>query len=331
MTPLARAWLRRISLGLPIAGLSVGAPLVLTLAACQCPGVTDEAHSFPITGDQAALLLDQDGRPIAAACRSLCTELARGTVVDGATTDGGLGTVPSNMLATPSTCEVVSVDAMLEARCHWSELPPCLAGRRPEGLEEVPLRAPTAGEWLARMAWMEAASVDAFEDLARELASFDAPRTLIESARAAAGDERRHAVAIGRLAITRGAVPTKPSRSAHPMRSLLAMAIDNAREGGVRETFGALLASHQASFARDVDVRMTMAAIARDEARHALLSDRIDAWVRPRVGSVALDQERSDAARALEATIATECDDESAAALGLPSLELQRNIIRALA
>ena len=331
MTPLARAWLRRISLGLPIVGLSVGAPFALTLSACHCPDDGDEVHSFPITGAQAAQLLDENGRPITMQCHTLCTELAGGSVVDGAMTDGGLSSLTMSPQASPSTCEVVSVDGMLEARCHWSVHFQCIGGRRPEGLEEIALRSPTAGEWLARMAWMEAASVDAFEDLARELASFDAPVELVQSAIAAADDERRHAVAIGRLAIVRGAVPTRPSRSPHAARSLAALAIDNAREGGVRETFGALLASHQASFARDVDVRLTMARVARDEARHALLSDRIDAWARPRAGSVALDQERADAARALEATITTECDDGSAAALGLPSLELQRQIIRALA
>jgi len=45
----------------------------------------------------------------------------------------------------------------------------------------------------------------------------------------------------------------------------------------------------------------------------------------------ALDSERRQAAHALGVTLSAECDAESTLALGLPSLELQRAILRALA
>ena len=81
---------------------------------------------------------------------------------------------------------------------------PC-GGRCPEGL------APPAsgrawdalGAWLAANAHLEAASIDAFEILAAELGAHRAPRVLIQAARAATADERRHADAMGRLAVRR--------------------------------------------------------------------------------------------------------------------------------
>ena len=53
------------------------------------------------------------------------------------------------------------------------------------------------------------------------------------------------------------------------MRELEAIAIENAVEGCVRESFGALLATWQAKTAGDARVRAAMKRIARDETRHA--------------------------------------------------------------
>jgi hypothetical protein len=65
--------------------------------------------------------------------------------------------------------------------------------------------------------------------------------------------------------------------------SLESLARDNAVEGCVRETWGALLALRQASRAADPCVRATMSRIARDEIRHAELAWDIERWLRPRL------------------------------------------------
>jgi hypothetical protein len=61
-------------------------------------------------------------------------------------------------------------------------------------------------------------------------------------------------------------------------RSLEAMAIENAVEGCVNETFGALLMTWQAQHAASKDLRDTFTKIARDEIGHAALSRELAAW-----------------------------------------------------
>jgi hypothetical protein len=63
------------------------------------------------------------------------------------------------------------------------------------------------------------------------------------------------------------------------------MALDNATEGCVRETFGAAAAAVQARSASDLAVRRAMRSIARDEASHATLSWAIDAWAKTKLSA----------------------------------------------
>ena len=151
--------------------------------------------------------------------------------------------------------------------CHY--LAPACAGRRPEGLAASKRRG------LAEMARLEAASIVAFERLACELEENDAPKRLIQSARRAKRDEIRHAKSVSRLAGIR--VP-RPKVASFSTRSLARIARENAIEGCVRETFGALVATWQAEHDPDPRVRRAMRTIARDETRHAALSWRIAAW-----------------------------------------------------
>jgi hypothetical protein len=149
------------------------------------------------------------------------------------------------------------------------------------------------------MAALEAASVHAFERLARELAAHDAPRSLVLRAKRAAGDERRHARVTRALARRFGAsVPTiRVGRGG--VRSLAEIAVENAAEGCVRETFGALQATLQGQRAQDPEVRAAMRAIARDETRHAALAWSVARWITPKL----TDDERAVVARAHTAAI----------------------------
>jgi rubrerythrin len=146
-------------------------------------------------------------------------------------------------------------------------------GRRPSNLlEETPRCARTIGEVLASAAYLEAASVVAFVDLAAQLEAYGAPATLVRALRRAARDEVRHARDITALARARGAEPDTVRLETTGPRSLVAIAIENACEGCVRETWGAACAVAQSKRATDPEIRQAMRAIARDELAHASLS-----------------------------------------------------------
>ncbi len=155
----------------------------------------------------------------------------------------------------------------------------CAIGRRPDGLSTRTAKGRSVGAFFANATHLEAASVPAFAQLARELAAHGAPRSLVRAAWRARTDEVRHARATARLARRFGSAPVLPVVAAPPVRSLYEVARDNGIEGCVRETFGALLATVQARRAGSATVRRAMAPIAADETRHATLSWAIDAWI----------------------------------------------------
>jgi len=158
---------------------------------------------------------------------------------------------------------------------------------------------------LAANAHLEAASIDAFEILATELGAHRAPRMLTEAANAATADERRHAEAIGRLAVHRGAVPPAAYVKRGPVRDIEAVARENAVEGCVRETYAALLASRQARAATDPLIRSAMAGIARDETRHAALAWEVDRWSQALLSPAAQRRVREARREAIEGLLTT--------------------------
>jgi rubrerythrin len=164
--------------------------------------------------------------------------------------------------------------------------------------------APDAvGRWLARAAHMEAASVFAFESLARELAELGAPPALVDAARRSADDERRHARMMGRLAERAGAAVPPVEVEAPCARTAFAIARENAVEGCVHETWAAMEALAQSSRAARPGVAATMGAIADDEMRHASLAWQVAAWLEPRLSEAeraAVREAREGARAALE-------------------------------
>ena len=161
-----------------------------------------------------------------------------------------------------------------------------ISGRRPAGLVRH-RRAGAAnalGRFFATASHLEAASVVAFEGLAGDLRRLGAPAELVRAARRSAEDEVRHARETARLARRHGAEP--PALRVVPgrrVRSMAAVAVENAVEGCVRETFGALVAAWQAAHAEDPRIARTMACIAADETRHAALAWAIARWMEPRL------------------------------------------------
>jgi rubrerythrin len=261
----------------------------------SCP---DNGHEPPtadlVTVDPAVV---GDGPLDANECRSACATVGDGQVV---------------------TCVRQSSDSVF---CIAQPFP--CEGRRPHGLKESMLRFEKNGfsRHLADAAWLEAASVDAFRRLRRELEAHGAPRRLIRAASQSARDERRHARTARALARRFGVSVPRVDCAPFERRSLFDLALENAVEGCVRETWGALVAMRQAERAEDLGVRAAMAGIARDELRHAELAWRIDRWLAPRLTREhrqKVGEARQSAVNQLKNELAQELGLSERQRLGLP-------------
>jgi hypothetical protein len=228
-------------------------------------------------------------------------------------------------------CDLVGADGgNPEVACYAQ----CAVGRRPRGFSTRAADTTSAlGLYFATAAQLEAASVFAFCTLREELAMHGAPARLGRLAERAANDEVRHARVTTALAKRFGArVPeTKVARRAR--RSLEAIARENAVEGCVRETFGALVAMHQATAARDPKIRAAMERIAVDEARHAALAWQVASWIDERLSPKArarVSKARREAIRALRRELAIEPARALRDAAGMPARATSRTMLDAL-
>ena len=173
----------------------------------------------------------------------------------------------------------------------------------------------------------------AFEKLAGELLAHRAPRRLVRAARRAAREEVRHARVMGSFAARAGARVPEVAVAPTPPRPIEAIAIENAVEGCVRETFGAVVAMRQAGRARSGDLRRAMRRIAREEAGHAELSWDLGRWLEGRLDAagrarVRDAQDRAVASLAREAARAP--DGRLVTELGLPTAAQARAAVDAL-
>ena len=222
-----------------------------------------------------------------------------------------------------SRCELIDLDG--RPAVHSVADIECVGGRLPPGarLSDGQCATSETGAWFANLAELEEASVYAFVMLSVELRRFGAPDTLVARCLDAAVDEAHHTRLVSALAERFGAklspitLPSLPKE-----RSLREVALENAREGCVRETYGALVGVWQAKHSKDPIVREVMSRIAVDESRHAELSADIDRWARTaldRNDHLALDQERQDAVHLLVAKGSASVSDELVELAGLPS------------
>jgi hypothetical protein len=206
-------------------------------------------------------------------------------------------------------------------------------GRRFDGLLDTDHEGSSeCGRELAEMAWLEAASVHAFSRLARELEMHGAPRSLVTRARRAAREEARHARAMRRVARKHGGRPRRVEACRFRMRSLEAIATENAVEGCARETFGAVVAMWHATHAHDMDVRRALERIAPDELGHAALAWTIAAWIEQRLDAAAATRVRRARHAALAELTKRTVDPPRAVAhaLGTPSSDEMRAMTNAL-
>jgi hypothetical protein len=155
--------------------------------------------------------------------------------------------------------------------------------RRPPGYTNTLAKTRELGEYFARLAELEEASSQAFHLLSAELTEHGAPAALVRATKRASREEARHVELVSGLARKHGATVTLPTIERAPPRDLEALAIDNAMEGCVRETYLSLVAARQAETAEDLTIRAALKSIARDESEHAALSWTLAGWLEPRM------------------------------------------------
>jgi hypothetical protein len=138
---------------------------------------------------------------------------------------------------------------------------------------------------------------------------------------------------MGALARHHGAFRRVPRVAKRATRTLAEIAVENAVEGCVRETYGAVVAVYQSFAAADRRVRAAMKAIATDEARHAALAWRVGAWIDLRL-SAADKRHVAKASRAAVEEIGRLIDSDPPASVrrfaGLPAPREARRMFSGL-
>ncbi len=229
--------------------------------------------------------LDENGELSEAACEALCRADFCGSldavhgcaVVDTVSTDSDSG-----------------VDDDVVVSCDVTGVACCMGGRGHDEVESGRGRGPTRlARWLATAASAERDSVKAFVSLGRELAALGAPEELVVRCRLAARQEVAHARILGALARASGGTPARPRFRPPADRRAVDIAIENAVEGRVRETWAATVAAWQASRATQPMLRWAFGVIANDESEHAELARAIGRWLNARL----TDEERAMVAR----------------------------------
>jgi hypothetical protein len=129
-----------------------------------------------------------------------------------------------------------------------------------------------------------------------------------------------------------GSAPA-PRVRAMPLRPLSEVALDNAVEGCVRETFGALVAHRQALTAKDPVIAAELRTIAGDETRHAALSWEVHEWASRRLSRrerAELRSAQAAAVRALREECAEPIEAPVAEQAGMPQADEAVTLVDAL-
>jgi hypothetical protein len=111
------------------------------------------------------------------------------------------------------------------------------------------------------------------------------------------------------------------------------VALENAVEGCVRETYGAVVGHHQAQRAQDPVVRAAMAQVAEDETRHAALSWAVAEWALPRLSEaqrMAIRAAQRGAIDALTRSVSIPESDALVQDAGLPAPRAALVMLQAL-
>ena len=233
----------------------------------------------------------------------------------------------SNCFPSPINKHAVTVPGdvtQIESVMPTSKFISCVAlGRKPAGLAEAAIdeHASHVAAFFAECAHLEAASVVSFERLAAELRDLLAPEELAQKALASRDDEVKHTRMTTKMAERLGATVRPPTIADALDRTPFEIALENAVEGCVKETYAALLAHYQAQHAKDRSLAAMMEVIAEDETRHAALAWEVAEWLEPRL----TDEERAEVQHArataieeLRASLSIEPPAELVESVGMP-------------
>ena len=226
---------------------------------------------------------------------------------------------------------ITELTDLSEFGCTLARFPQHLLPVAPEEL--AARRGDPLGVWFAENARLEASAVTAFEELAEELRHHGAPEELVAWAERSAEEEVAHARLVGQLAHRYGVEPLPARSAAGQVRSLEAIALDNAVEGLVRATYGAAVAHHQAAAAEDPAVRQVMEVVAEDESRHAAFSWALHAWLLERLEPAArarVERAVDEAVARFEQAAGRPLDARLQRLAGLPGPEANRRILAEL-
>jgi hypothetical protein len=300
----------------------------------------EEIHDF--LGDidtvkEAALLVWQAGYEISCSGDHLSsvTRVEAGHRVIAYRSTGGCGSpwvTTRYTLGVYDSTIVVEDSVVVAEEEDWG----CV-GRRPAGLTASDSTASGAGkvaDFFADIARLEESAVHAFSRMIDELTRLGAPAGLLNAAREAREDEVRHTRSMGALARRFGAEPHEPSIDPVGDRTAFEIALENAVEGCVRETFGALVGAHQALRAEDSEVASAMREVAEDEIRHAELSWAISGWLEPQLTAeerAMIDEAKRDAVMMLRSQASEPVAPELVVHAGLPDAETAVRMVEQLA
>lgn len=254
-------------------------------------------------------------------------EIVRTYVDDGSCWGGSAGTM---RLDVTNDGRVSVTEDRVQSR-----QPTCFGGRRTEGLvvKAKSGEQQSLADFFAESAYLESVSIVAFERLVDELGELGAPADLIERARQSREDEIRHADAMANFARRLGASTRSPEIIPTPSRSAFAIALENAVEGCIRETYGALLAHYQANASESAEVRSAMIRIAEDETAHAALSWDIAEWLEPRLSKIEQRQihdAKMEALEELALTLQANRDPHTMTVAGLPNVSEAEKLLSEL-
>lgn len=192
----------------------------------------------------------------------------------------------------------------------------------------------TFAGWLARGATVERIAAAAFDRLADELASMGAPEFIVREARESAEHERAHFDALASFARREGAEPVIAEPQPFAARTLADIAIENAGEGCVRETLGAVMMAYQSRNAEDPALRAALEKIADEESQHSAWSWALDQWARSVLDAETVARMDATRARAIAELSRDLCgadpSPELAQRAGMPSASAVRAMIREL-
>ncbi len=221
--------------------------------------------------------------------------------------------------------------------CPTPPARPPVAGRIPVGAHiqaQTPNEIPSVlGAYFSNMAAMETAAITAFRYLVRELEAYQAPDELVQMARLAVDEEIDHAEMAGLLSEAYRTPVPEVKVDDFQLRSLFKIALENAVEGCVNETFAAACGIWQHEHAEHEVFRAVMGRVAEEESGHADLSWKIHRWVMPQLSEAErqhIYQAQQEAVADLENSFKVENDEALRLAVGLPDVADAARLIREL-